>query len=217
MADVSSPTFFEDNLRGRFATFEPVPQDVLLSPRDRWMGLAVIFVGLLSIAVGGAFVVAYVWWRVPLTVLGVSYGSWLISCMIVSFYPYMLVVVRVTNGQVGTVGKSGFALAIGGAALTGVGCFAYMFNSEMVGKPLNILGAPILLVTIPGLLISLFAHFLLQYGQTSWRSVWRFLPGSFFIFVATICVHALIDYVNGIVTSQVSSALGQLLNFSLWI
>jgi hypothetical protein len=217
MADVSSSTFFEDNLSGTFFTSEPDPQDVLLSPRDRWMGLAAIFVGLLSIGVGGAFIVAFVWWRVPLTVLGVSYGAWLISYMIVSYYPYMLLVVRVTGGQVGSVGKSGLALAIVGVALTGVGCFAHMFNSEEVGKPLNILGIPIPLLTVPGLLVSVFAAFLLQYSQGFWQSVWRLLPGPFFTFVATICVHALIDYVNGIVTSSAMSALGHLLNISLTI
>jgi|SRR5215217_5400485 len=215
--DVSSPDFFEDNLVGTFRTFEPDPQDVSLSPRDRWMGLAMIFVGLLSIAVGGAFVVVYVWWRVPLTVLGVSYGAWLISYMVANVYCYALLVFRVTSGQIGSVGKSGFALAIGGVALTGVGSFANMFNSEMVGKPLNILGISIPIVTIPGLLASFFALFLLRHGQAFWQSVWRLLPGSLFIFVATICVHAIIDYVKGIVTSSVSSAIGHLLNFSFTV
>jgi hypothetical protein len=51
---------FENNLDGRFMFLEPAPEEVLLSPRDRWMGLVTIFVGLLTIVVGIAYVIVFI-------------------------------------------------------------------------------------------------------------------------------------------------------------
>jgi hypothetical protein len=206
---------FENNLDGRFMFLEPAPEEVLLSPRDRWMGLVTIFVGLLTIAVGIAYVIVFIWSMVSLTVLAESFLPYLISSAIVSFYCYMLLLFEVTSGQVGSVGKSGFTLAIVGVGLTGVGCFANLSNPGIVGNPLNILGISIPLVTIPGLLARFFALFFLQHAQTFWQLVWRLLPGSFIIFVVTICGYALIDYVKGLVSSSVTSVIGQILGYSL--
>src|SRR5215211_7792924 len=94
---------FESNLDGTFWISEPAPEDVSLNPSDRWMGLAMIFVGLLATAVGIAYVVVFAWSMFPLTILAESFIPWLISFGVVSFYSYGLLVFEVTSGQVGSV------------------------------------------------------------------------------------------------------------------
>jgi len=172
-----------------------------------------MLVGLATLALGILCIVLLIRPAFSLPDLVGSVWYWFFSFSIVWTYSYVSLMFTVTVEQMGSVGRSGFALAIVGFALTLAGCFDSLFDSRFLGQPLSILGVSIPLPSLLGLLISILALFLLQHSTASWLHIWRSLPASFFKFVFAYLGYSVIEYVKDIVALR--SLIGRVLEYFL--